>query len=148
MVSPFADDHRALRTILSRWNGKLDCVSNMEEARSWMIQHGPPSIMICERDLPEGSWKLLFQETELLPRPPKFIVASRLADDYLWSEVLNLGGHDVLSTPFEPREVAYVVRGAWESWQRQWGMALPSRRPVVSDAHTADTPVLRAGAGS
>lgn len=148
VVSPCADDHHVLRTIFSNWNWKLNAVSTMEEARSWMMRQGPPSIVICERDLPEGSWKLLFQETEALPRPPKFIVSSRVADEYLWSEVLNLGGHDVLSTPFEAREVGYVVRGAWDSWQRQWAMAAPARRPAVSASQIAASLTLRAGAGS
>lgn len=31
------------------------------------------------------------------------------ADDLLWAEVLNLGGYDVLQTPFEANEVLPVV---------------------------------------
>ena len=90
----------------------------------------PPSIVICERDLPDGSWKQLFQETQELLRPPKFIVSSRLADEYLWVEVLNLGGHNVLSTPFDAREVSYVVRYAAESWHHQPESAGSGRRAL------------------
>jgi hypothetical protein len=41
------------------------------------------------------------------------VVTSRLADDYLWSEVLNLGGWDVLAKPFREQEVLYVLDSAW-----------------------------------
>jgi hypothetical protein len=41
--------------------------------------------------------------------PPNFIVFSCLADEFLWAEVLNLGGFDVLMTPFEPEEVLRVA---------------------------------------
>jgi hypothetical protein len=36
-------------------------------------------------------------------------VSSRVADDRLWAEVLNLGGYDLLTNPFAPAEVSRVV---------------------------------------
>jgi|SRR5579871_221616 len=117
-VSPLPENHRALMRIFARARWPWDAVPTIAQAGSWMAQRGPPSVIICERDLPDGSWKHLFNETQALPVPPKFIVSSRLADEYLWAEVLNLGGHNVLSTPFDAREVAYVVRYAAESWLR------------------------------
>ena len=50
--------------------------------------------------------------------PPQLIVADRLADDALWAEVLNLGGYDLLMTPFEPEEVLRVVSMAWDFRER------------------------------
>jgi len=44
--------------------------------------------------------------------PPLLIVASRLADERLWAEVLNLGGYDVLLKPFEPAELRRVIGNA------------------------------------
>ena len=49
--------------------------------------------------------------------PPNLIVFSRLADERLWAEVLNLGGFDVLMTPFEPEEVLRVDFAAWSRWE-------------------------------
>jgi DNA-binding response OmpR family regulator len=129
-VSPVPGDHRALKTIFARSRWKWDGVPSIVKARSWMARRGPPSIIICERDLPDGSWKQLFQETQELLRPPKFIVSSRLADEYLWVEVLNLGGHNVLSTPFDAREVSYVVRYAAESWHHPPESAGSGRRAL------------------
>jgi hypothetical protein len=40
------------------------------------------------------------------------VVASRLADERLWAEVLNLGGHDVLAMPFDAHEVRRVMESA------------------------------------
>jgi DNA-binding response OmpR family regulator len=37
------------------------------------------------------------------------IVASTCADERLWAEVLNLGGFDVLSKPFDRKEVLWAV---------------------------------------
>jgi DNA-binding response OmpR family regulator len=116
----------------------------MEEARSLMMRCGPPSVVICEQDLPDGNWHLLFQQTEALSRPPSFIISSRLADEHLWSEVLNLGGFDVLSTPFAAREVFHVVCCASDSWPQQWGIAATRQQVAEAGASKA----LSAGAGS
>jgi hypothetical protein len=40
------------------------------------------------------------------------VVTSRTADDYLWAEVLNVGGYDVLAQPLERDEVERVVASA------------------------------------
>jgi DNA-binding NtrC family response regulator len=102
-------------------------VPTVEKARSWIAQRGRLPIVVCDRDLPDGGWRQLLEETESLPSPPKFIVFSRLADEELWMEVLSAGGHDVLRTPFDAREAYRVVRFASEAWHLRWGRV--ARRP-------------------
>ncbi len=125
LASSSEDDLHALYELCPRMNWKLDLARSIAEARSRILRLGPPPIIICERDLPDGNSRILFQEAETLPHPPRFVVCSRLADEYLWAEVLNLGGFDVLAKPFEAREVNYVIQCACDSWHRQWG-----RKPV------------------
>ena len=101
-------------------NWTLHTVSSIKEAISWM-KRGSIPVIICGCELPDGTWQTLMREIEDHARPPRVIVSSRLADDRLWAEVLNLGGHDVLATPFEAREVLHSVRSACDSWHNQWG---------------------------
>lgn len=68
------------------------------------------SVVICERFLPDGSWLDVLRAAQALPKAPGLIVTSRLADTALWAEVLHLGGHDVLSQPFQAEEVMWTVR--------------------------------------
>jgi DNA-binding response OmpR family regulator len=44
-------------------------------------------------------------------------VTSRVADDSLWAEVLNLGAYDLLMKPFDLTEVFRVVSLAWRHWK-------------------------------
>jgi DNA-binding response OmpR family regulator len=55
-----------------------------------------------------------------LPEPPFLIVTSRLADERLWAEVLNLGAYDVLAKPFESKEVVRIVSLAWLHWKDRY----------------------------
>jgi len=74
-------------------------------------------IVVTERDLSPGSWKDLLDHSAGLPMPPLLIVTSRMADERLWAEALNLGAWDVLAKPFDAQEVCRVVEGAWRSWR-------------------------------
>jgi DNA-binding response OmpR family regulator len=65
----------------------------------------------------DGNWENLLKATARLPAPPNLIVFSRLADESLWARVLNLGGFDVLMTPFEPEEVLRITFAAWSRWE-------------------------------
>jgi hypothetical protein len=64
------------------------------------------------RDLPKWSWKKVLGDVRRLAPAPQLIVVSRTADDFLWSEVLNFGGYDVLAQPLVRDEVERVIASA------------------------------------
>ncbi|MBN9662645.1 MAG: hypothetical protein J0H49_30885 [Acidobacteria bacterium] len=51
------------------------------------------------------------------PRPPLLIVISRLDDERLWAEALNLGVYDLLAKPLATSEVVRILNQAWRQWQ-------------------------------
>ena len=107
-VSPLPADRVRLREILSQNNWKLHEASDCCEAVALLRDQSVP-VLLCERDHADGNWEDLLKATARLPAPPNLIVFSRLADESLWAKVLNLGGFDVLMTPFEPEEVLRVT---------------------------------------
>jgi hypothetical protein len=90
LVSPFEEDRRLLGEIFAEHDWKLFQVSRVQEAIRWIGRCGTPPILICEQDMDDGGWKDMLYHVQELTRGPRFIVASRLADDRLWCEVLNL----------------------------------------------------------
>lgn len=94
-----------------------------------------PCIVVCERDLADCDWKVVLEVTASRPNPPPVIVTSRLADEYLWAEVLNLGGFDVLAKPLDKEEVSRVLNFAWEHWADQ---AYRAERPEAALAQKGD----------
>ena len=80
------------------------------------MRETPPRVVVCERDLPDGTWRDVLAAAGSLRCPPPVIVTSRLADDRLWAEVLNLGGYDVLAKPLDAQELTRTLSLAWERW--------------------------------
>ena len=76
------------------------------------MKRRPLDLVITDRDVPEGGWRRMLDALKSLPAPLPLIVTSRLADDYVWAEVLNEGGYDVLAQPFDREEVVRVISAA------------------------------------
>jgi DNA-binding response OmpR family regulator len=76
----------------------------------------PISIVVCDRDWMGEEWKYLLDRFAGLARPPLLIVTSRLADDRLWAEALNLGAYDVVAKPFDAAEVGRIAGLACAQW--------------------------------
>ena len=140
-----AEEHRAgLENIFARssWglcpssNWKLSTTSNVRQALS-AIRDGDIPIVLCESDIAPSTWKGFLEELRQLPNPPLLIVTSRLADEQLWAEALNLGAYDVLAKPYDSAEVIRVVSLAWLHWE--W------RHPVAS---AQEIPRLAAAMGA
>ena len=77
-------------------------------------------VVICQSHLPDGNWQDVLGQTAILPDAPRLIVTSTQADEHLWAEVLNMGGYDVLTTPFDRNELLWAVLAAWQSWETEW----------------------------
>ncbi len=112
IVSPQIDDYLSVRQILRNECWDINHASNLDEAASYYKDLNL-SVIICERDLPDGGWKDLLNSVRELPAAPSFLVVSRHADENLWADVLNFGGYDVLPKPFERREMVRIVSMAW-----------------------------------
>jgi DNA-binding response OmpR family regulator len=96
-------------------------VRSCQEAMPLIGQH-LTRVVVCERDLSDGNWKDVLEMAVARKYPPVLIVTFRLADEQLWSEVLNLGGYDVLAKPLDPTEVHRTINLAWQHWSNQCDM--------------------------
>jgi DNA-binding response OmpR family regulator len=82
-------------------------------------RNGSVPVVLCEPHMSDGNWNTLMGELREVAKPPAVVVVSRLADERFWVEVLNLGGYDVLVTPFDRSEVFRVLFLAWTAFERK-----------------------------
>jgi DNA-binding response OmpR family regulator len=115
LITPNPEDTEILTGILGNRNCNLTWFRTAGEADGSLSQT-KPAVVLCERDLPDGSWKQMLERIQTLTCKPILLVMSRFADDSLWAEVLNLGGYDVLSKPLDETEVVRVVEMACRNW--------------------------------
>lgn len=113
-LSPVLEDHRFLEVALyeaasptRKWivKKRLDF--------SWLfsdLRREQFPLLICDDAL---AWRdLLDGPIQELPTRPLVIITSRLADERLWVEAMNLGSYDVIAKPFDRREVIQASESA------------------------------------
>ena len=118
-VSPLDADHLSLEAIIGHLPLMLFKARDVMSALALLQQHDI-AVVVCERDLLPRTWTDLLEHIKALPNAPSLIVASRLADDSLWAEALNLGAWDVLAKPFDRSEVIRSVKSGWQRWQDRY----------------------------
>jgi DNA-binding response OmpR family regulator len=111
-VSSTEDDHTAIFHILDELPFVVTPARSCQEAAN-ALTHDQFGIILCESDLPDGNWIEILNQISGVREKPLLIVTSRLADESLWAEVLNLGGYDLLAKPFSRQEVRHVLTSAW-----------------------------------
>ena len=87
-----------------------------------LIQLQHFSVLVCDRDARPATWIEILEYADSLPVQPSVILASRLADEKLWLDALNLGAWDVLTKPFERAEVVRSVAAGYRHFQLRTSM--------------------------
>jgi DNA-binding response OmpR family regulator len=148
LISALESDHSSLREIIARSPVCVKRFHTCEKALAFLREHSI-GVVIANAELPDGGWRALLEDfSGLLPCPPNLIVSSRLADEILWAEVLNLGGYDLLQTPFVPEELVRVTNAAWRCWRERLREISTPRRSVRTDVHRSKKVPLGASNGS
>ena len=117
-ISPFEEDHARLREIFSHTNWKLYSAHTWREAFQ-VLERVDISLVICERECPEGNWRELFGRIEEQGNPVPFVVCSESPGLELWAEAINLGAFDVLAKPFDMVDVLRMVPASWQYYRHQ-----------------------------
>lgn len=94
----------------NRWT--IHFAESGEEAWRKLIEQKAP-IFLCARDVPGLDWRDAIQRAASAPHPAFTMLVSNVTDENLWNEVIRLGGHDVLATPFRKEQALRAIRLAW-----------------------------------
>jgi hypothetical protein len=75
-----------------------------------------PQIILIDRDLADGDWRRSLSVCASSSAGACALLISKVADDYLWNEVVCNGGYDVLRKPLREPDVLRAVKFAWSYW--------------------------------
>jgi DNA-binding response OmpR family regulator len=118
LVGEYENDRSLIHSVFRKFGWRLFEARNRQHAMKCLEDH-PVQVVIAESDIPNWNWKRVLKDLRNLANPPQLIVTSRTADESLWSEVLNVGGYDVMSQPFDEYEVQRVIASAHRNFEYQ-----------------------------
>jgi hypothetical protein len=103
-----------LQQIAASCNWQIRRASSLEDAASILRATSSP-IIVYDRDGngPGERWRDVVRRLSALPGTPCVLLASRVADNYLWQEVIRNHGHDLLCKFAADEHLASCLRMAW-----------------------------------
>ncbi len=69
-------------------------------------------VVLTDLSLPDGSWLDVLNRVANLNPSAEVVVCARMADERLWTAVLEAGGFDVLVEPYQEGELKRVIEAA------------------------------------
>lgn len=119
-----AEDRELLKMLTEiaqtcKW--KLTQVSTVNEAVG-TLETEPIRLVVFDHDPSGPDWRIALRRFHMLPNPVCVFLVSRVADRYLWDEVIRNHGYDVLPKPLRREQVVRTLELAWywRAWQQQW----------------------------
>jgi|ERR1041385_6331385 DNA-binding NtrC family response regulator len=119
LASARAEDRRSLAAILDGTPWRL--IETDDRAEAVKTLHGiEVPIVLCDRDLPGSPWQETIRTLIAARTNACVILVSNVADQYLWDEVVQRGGFDVLTRPFHKDQVLSMLDFAHTHWKTGW----------------------------
>jgi hypothetical protein len=108
--------YKRLHNIATACEWRIGRAQSLEEVETQIVSD-PGSIVVYERDWDGGDWRSALGKLYEIPVHPCILLASRVADEYLWREVVRNHGFDILPVAAPDEKLIRVLKFAW-TWVR------------------------------
>ena len=109
-------DRRVLELIANRDRLDIHFADSCHEARNSVNRLGSP-VVLCGRDVPGIDWREVVGVLAAAVPRPCVILISPVTDSWLWKEIVEHGGYDVLATPLRDADATRSIRLALAYWK-------------------------------
>jgi DNA-binding NtrC family response regulator len=122
IVTTRAEDIDELKALLWDAPWELTEVAQLEEAAG-ALKSAPAPILLFDRDTAGEVWQEALKRLIKVRRNACIVLLSSVADQYLWEEVVQHGGFDVLARPFRKEHLLSTLVFAYAHCKRPWPKA-------------------------
>jgi DNA-binding NtrC family response regulator len=120
-------DRGVLNMVSGREPLDLHFARSCEEGGAIANQLKAP-VILFDRDWPGAEWKTAVETLAAAPHRACVILISGVSDDYLWQELIRMGGYDVLPKQLRPDSVTRILKLALSYWTSVRKPAASARR--------------------
>jgi FixJ family two-component response regulator len=119
LASERDDDYRQLKTLLQDTKWSVARALSWSEVSSICNCLTYPVILV-DRRFQASDWRFTVSSLLNLTANRCLILLSDVSDPYMWNELVQYGGFDVLTRPFERSEVMRTLAFAQKHFEGHW----------------------------
>jgi DNA-binding NtrC family response regulator len=105
-----------LERAISRAEWNVLHMRTYEEALATMVSVLVP-VIVCDENAAGGHWKEVIKSIISSPHPAPVLVASKSHDWRLWVDIIDSGGFDLISKPFDGATAGEKLELAFGHWK-------------------------------
>jgi DNA-binding NtrC family response regulator len=113
-------ERQTLEELASEANLELVFVETWKDSLT-LLRRTPSVIVLCDRDVRDASWRTAVEDLARVAPKSCVVLVSAVNDEYLWQEVAQHGGFDVVTKPFQSDQIRRRIDHAclfWNSMSR------------------------------
>ena len=118
-ILPAGPDAERLRHIVDSMGWELRFADSCFDAVQ-LMEHCSFPIVLYDRHLASPDWAAALKILRAAHHPACLILTSTVLDGFLWEEVIQQGGFDVLPRPFDEVQVCRTLKFALSHWKSGW----------------------------
>jgi DNA-binding NtrC family response regulator len=111
-ILPSTAERHAIRSLAERHGWRLTLAEALERSTSDLAARHS-GLLLYDRDTPGFEWREAIALLAWSSPSSCIILVSSVVDQYLWQEVVHLGGYDVVTKPLNAEALAHTVGLAW-----------------------------------
>ena len=132
LASERENDHRSLQVLLQDTKWSLTRVSSWGEISSFCGCMVSPVVLV-DRQFQGSNWRATVSSLFNPAANRCLILLSDVSDPYLWNELVQHGGFDILTRPFDRSEVLRTLAFAHKHCETDWpALQMPQKAPASS----------------
>lgn len=105
---------------MSHWSIETVPCNGVREART-LLPTTRPSLIFCEEDLPDGTYRELLQDISKAARTRVVVISADAELDTHYNEALALGAFDMIASPCRRSDVQWIAIRAMQDELRRSG---------------------------
>ncbi len=106
------EDRESLEMFARRVGWDIRAAGSCESALE-NLPKARTAVILCDRNLAGVDWRDALEKLAAAASRCAIVLMSPVNDEYLWEEVIRLGGYDVLVKPLQEDQTTRVVNLAW-----------------------------------
>lgn len=111
-ITGASDDRQSLEGFADRAGWDIRATGSCDNALE-KLPKGRTAVILCDRNLADVDWRDALKKLASVASRCAIVLMSPVNDEYLWEEVIRLGGYDVLVKPLREDQTTRVVNLAW-----------------------------------
>jgi FixJ family two-component response regulator len=119
IVSSRPEDVKGLASLLEETPWDLTDASRLEDP-AMALKGATVPILLFDRDTAGACWQVTMQRLVKSRRGACVVLLSNVSDQYLWDEVVQHGGFDLLARPFRREQVLSTLMFAYAHCKTPW----------------------------